>query len=388
MHKDVAPADKKVLLAMTDSSYDEMALNFYLTSLKPLQIDNYLFLGADWAACQLLLRHGVACFVYSTNVNKTSSSTYGTIAFNRKVNIKLNMILLALELEYHTISTDVDVFMMKNPFGYFNKSKYSDMELSWDESEYNSGFLFVRPSLASRLLYRIAIAIMIDNRESFSDQHALNIAIRGLRSLRINHMWLVDRDGYYSSPTALYLVYENNLHISSEGTTEWNIQKDALSNALRISMILNRTLILPTFTFRMRASPMNSLFRIDRMDAAFGDRYREHTFLTHYMVPASVNASLSKSLLIKTDRTGLAQKTCITRHFGRGLAETFTPANKTSGATSREIRQWFAKRTESVLRFGCLYGVFDGFVSEDTSLGLYVNKLLKEGLVYANYNQK
>ena len=51
-----------ILLAMVDTSFVKLAINFYKTSLQPFQIENYLLVGISGRACALLSEEGLPCF--------------------------------------------------------------------------------------------------------------------------------------------------------------------------------------------------------------------------------------------------------------------------------------------------------------------------------------
>jgi len=52
-----AGSDRSIILSVFDTSYAAMAFNLYVTSFVKFNITNYLFIGADPAACQLLQRY-------------------------------------------------------------------------------------------------------------------------------------------------------------------------------------------------------------------------------------------------------------------------------------------------------------------------------------------
>ena len=97
--------------------------------------------------------------------------------------------------------------------------------------------------------------------------------------------WNLDINGYYSDVNAKYVTY----HDKSRGRF-FNDGKRALSNALAIAQILNRTLILPKFQDTKGGfCPLHCYVKIRNFDNNFD--YRESEFLTHPLVPADIRKS-------------------------------------------------------------------------------------------------
>lgn len=430
-----ASPDRVVLVAMTDTSFADMALNFYLFSIQPHGITNYLFLGVDQDACRTLHDHGVACYVYSRHTNASSSSAYGSFAFIEKVNVRPRMILDALRLNYTVLSSDVDIAMVKNPFPYL-QCRECDMELSWDFIGYNSGFAFIHPTNTSKLLYENSITISAKDKH-IHDQHSLNMAIKDLNTknptsvhinkllsnvfqngwgyfeapgrhfagikpcsacvtihnnwirtkeakiyrFKENHMWVLDTDMYYSDPGGRYMTYSNT-PLGGNSSATWSEQKATLANALAISILLNRTLILPVFHCGELFCPLNSLFHMVKFDKTFSSLYREHSFLTHPLVPDIIKNSNSSIITINTNITSLPLYAKINNDD-----VIFTPAKPEEGATSQEVRNWFSNRPEAVLCFGSLYGAFGHFDKNHAELAMQVQEMLLKGLVPGDYRQ-
>jgi len=111
-----------------------------------------------------------------------------------------------------------------------------------------------------------------------------------------NHLWMYDKDGYYSDSNRKYITYNNPIDFSKK-TSEY--ERKALENALSISRITNRTLILPKFHCKnFKECSLNFKFSLEAFDSVFQNMYREHTFLTHPKVPQRVKDSRSQLLLI------------------------------------------------------------------------------------------
>jgi len=187
----------------------------------------------------------------------------------------------------------------------------ADIAALWDYDTFNAGFIVVRPSPLTRLVYQMTQEI--SNRTHLTDQRALNEAIRimqihtGERVLRVNAldktrflngylyfwkyarklgevcdgnkrpnkpalcplvvhnnyitgkqakiyrfrehlMWNYDgADRYYTSETRKYLTYTNPKPTTNFTREVMERQMSALKTALAIGHLLNRVVILPIF---------------------------------------------------------------------------------------------------------------------------------------------
>jgi len=110
-----ADADRYIILVMTDEAFMDMAINFYEASLRAHDVDNFLFVGVGRNTCDRLLRCLIPCFYYADDLSAGKASDYGQRAFNRKVNIRNDMILEALTANFTVIHSDTDVAFLANP---------------------------------------------------------------------------------------------------------------------------------------------------------------------------------------------------------------------------------------------------------------------------------
>ena len=167
-------------------------------------------------------------------------------------------------------------------------------------------------------------------------------------------MWMNDGTGYYSDAQHKYLKYENPI-MSPASKKQGQLEIRALVNAFAIGEILNRTVILPTFTCGKNTSlgcPLNSLFSVQDFDRAVGDGYREHVFLKHPKVPQTVKSSVSPMYYINYNLKNQ-------KHIDS--SNTIFLCKKES-ITDRDIMTWFeAENDYSVLRFHALYFSFSHF---------------------------
>jgi len=110
-----ADADRFIILAMTDEGFIDMAINFYETSLRAHHINNFLFVGVGERTCEILTSISIPCFHYADDPSAHKASVYGAIAFDRKMRIRTDMMLAALEANYTVLHCDTDVFFFTNP---------------------------------------------------------------------------------------------------------------------------------------------------------------------------------------------------------------------------------------------------------------------------------
>jgi hypothetical protein len=205
---------------------------------------------------------------------------------------------------------------------------------------------------------------------------------------REHHMWMVDRDEYYSSVTENYLTFDLPYALSENNKTR-ALERATLATALAIGQALNRTVILPKFhCFKgtaVKLCPLNDIMMLTSFDAQFAGKYREHTFLTHPKVPQSVKDSLSPYYRIKTESAPQFSAVAEARDGTYDNPTILQPFDTKSGATSDEIRQWFGSAKHRVIRFHSLYGAFAKFSSPIENEQFMVT--VSEGIVDGNYRQ-
>lgn len=158
-----ASADGFVILAMVDAAFADMAMNMYETSFRPHGIENFLFVGTGTRGCVVLARHSLPCFRYADNEDTETASRYGTPAFIRKMNFRTDMILDALDAGFTVLHTDLDVVFLRNPVPELTVTNLSaaDMAVLWDSGTFNAGFLVIRPTAFSRMIYERMKAITL-----------------------------------------------------------------------------------------------------------------------------------------------------------------------------------------------------------------------------------
>jgi len=120
-----ASRDRYIVLAMADESFADMAINLYEASFLRNNISNYLFVGVGNSTCEVLARQSVACFHYVNDPDAHRASRFGTLDFVRKMNIRTDIVLEALEANYTVLHTDVDIYFMSSPVNEIRVKSFS-----------------------------------------------------------------------------------------------------------------------------------------------------------------------------------------------------------------------------------------------------------------------
>ena len=140
--------DGVVFLILTDFGYLDQSLNQYITSIKRLQIHNFLYVSMDRATSETLESHNIAQFLFCQDKDGHMSSTYGTQGYRRKTHMKTTIILEALKLGFTVFIVDVDIVFLKNPLPFLTCPD-CDIQIQNDLKEGNSGFYLARPTTAA-----------------------------------------------------------------------------------------------------------------------------------------------------------------------------------------------------------------------------------------------
>ncbi len=433
-----ADATKTVIVSIVDAGYLDMALNFLEESIDKFHFKNFFPVCLDNVSKSAMETAGYDCLLYRFGTKSDGkASDFGTDGYFWKTNVKTWITLEVLRLGYNVLFTDIDIVLFKKPFPYLNCST-CDIVVQMDREMYNSGFVYVRATDASRAVYEDAWQRYLRYHKSH-DQAYFNSALRyavskgdisvkelprnlfvcgvyyfqndfrnfnnqpecpdcvmvhnnyiGSTEAKIyrfkeNLMWVLDRNGYYSSRTAQYLLYENPYDFSADTIEQ---ERKALVNALMLGKLTQRIVILPSFRCcsckqhscehpRHRCS-LISILNAKAFDEQFGNLYREHSFLEHPKVPAEVKTSLSPVIKLKTNNIG--------RHSdvsGLVLDKKFTASRHETHSLQtiqdvENISQTF--KSFSVLRFHSLYGEFAWGPSKDI-------ENIENGLRCSDYEQ-
>ena len=428
----VASPRKEVLLTLIDTGFLPMVVNFFLTSIKPLGITNYLILTMNPRTCGQLEKFPINCFQYRNFTQKEGhTSEFGSKDFLAKMNIRTDMILEALHAGFSVLHSDVDMLFFKDPFASIPcPQETCDMAVLWDAVVYNAGFLFINPTNTSKRVYQ-SMTMLARKNPGMDDQLQLNkiieqellnednnaniiklppkqfkcgksyyedpkryfadtmspcnecivahnnwIVSMEAKVYRVKelHQWVNDEGGYYTNTTLKYLTYQNPITKA--------IRKDeieALQSALQVASILNRTVILPRFHQKQGEVPLISFLRLSNFDKQF--QYRESSFLTHPLVPDIIKQSVFGPVLIKCHASKYLLASV-------NISQTIIQYESSSanGMNETEVLQKFGHITHSVLSFHSMYGAFSGF-SDETQNRIWTQKF-KKGLIPAMYRQK
>ncbi|CAD5124011.1 unnamed protein product [Dimorphilus gyrociliatus] len=339
-----------VVISATDLGYIDLAVNFYLSSIKRHKISNFLFICLHPEACRVLRQFSdrVETFYGGIVESADRPSNFFSREFNEKTHAKLKWVITALKMGYNVLLSDVDIHYFKNPLGtLYSHLRKCDIQIQWDRDElemkYNSGFYFLKASHLTVELLRRAIWLAEHDNFTQSDQYYLNTAIRysvskfGLKLCELDkstfpcgsvyfhegqrefyddspckdcviahnnwiisaaskryrareHLfWNVDiPSGYYSAKGRKYLTYDQ------QRTPSKNKQLRNLKRALCLAEKLNRLVVLPKFFCleqKVRLCNLLSIVNQTNMDAfelVYGKFYREYSFLNNKLVPNEI----------------------------------------------------------------------------------------------------
>ena len=406
----VASPRKEVLLALIDTGFLQMVVNFFLTSIKPLGITNYLILTMDPQTCGQLEKYSINCFQYRNfTQNGGHASEYGSKDFLAKMNIRTDMILEALHAGFSVLHSDVDMMFFKDPFACIPcPHETCDMAVLWDAEVYNAGFLFISPTNTSKRVYQ-SMKMLARKNPGMDDQVQLNKIIKQeLSNKKSNshisplptkqfkcgkyyyedpkryfadtmspcdectvahnnwivsmeakvyrakelHQWVYDESGYYTDTAPKYMTYQNPVTKASRKD-----EIEALQSALQVASILNRTVILPRFHQNQGEVPLISLVRVSKFDKQF--QYRESSFLTHPLVPDVVKQSVFGPVLIKSR---VSKHILASVNVSQAVIQYESSLAK--GMNETEVEQKFGHITHSVLSFHSMYGAFSGLLDQ------------------------
>ena len=349
--QDVSYKNRTVLLSLVDEGFVTMAINFYLTSIKPHKIENYLILTMHNETCRKLAVYKINCFKYRDCPGGHKSDEVGTPQFIEKMNVRTDMMIEALQAGISVLHSDTDVIFMKSPFYHIPcKVGQCDLAALKDYYHFNAGFLYANPSALSvytsmkelslkdptmndqvqlnrvigprienktirfvalseaqfqsgKLFYADGRRVYADSMKACSQCVVVhNNWIVGLENkiyrAKELHQWLVNYNRYYTNTTRKYITYNNTKPYTKKN------QIMALQSALAAGRVLNRTVILPKiYCNETIECGLNSLARMKTFDPVFSGKYREHSFLTHPLVPSAVKKSVKKTSVKQKELT-------------------------------------------------------------------------------------
>ena len=433
-----ANKDNIIILASVDSSFVDLAVNFYETSFRRFNISNFLYICSDSKAVAMLAEAGIDCYLYPQDTKNDQATEYGSKSFILKMRVKMKMVTAALMLGFTTVLSDVDLVFLHDPTPKF----YIDSDVSFMSDVYNDncGFYIARPSNATIELHKRTLTSVMTRM--IADQDAMAAAIssmvgsKTLKKKSLNKkefacgliyfedekrmflmdkpcndstcktdvvhnnwivskaakiyrfkemgMWMYDYKKYYSSSSRKYLQYSNALDFGMKSKER---ERAALKTAMTVAKLLNRTLIFPKFHCygcKSKACKIgtdhcsfNAHFHVRSFDASFENRYREYVFLKHPMVPGTVKKSVSNEVYVASkDMYG---KLNIPKNIS-----IFNTTDYDKGTVSaQDIIKWFGKGPISQFSILKLHSMYFNVDFNDTVW----NDSLEKSLKWSDYRQ-
>ncbi len=400
--------EKLIILALVDSGFLDMAANYYITSIHKHHLQNcFLFIALDSSVCQQLQKSlqtlgRVPCFRYDDDPDAATASMYGSNDFQRKTNSRNTVILEALKLGYTVLNTDVDLYFVSNPLPEVistceRSGSGCDVAPILDKTDWNPGFIYVRPTNLSVAMYSDMVARF--QRVQKDSQHILNDVIRDMKEKKLglnlagldankfvcgksffgyfanptpkkdinvsNHlvihnnwivgkdlkiirfkemgMWHFDEGRYYTDKYRKYLKLGNPTEMP--GITKAlnsSLQWMAIRNAVAVASLLSRALIFPPVYNNGLEYSMASFLTGNRIQLLDNFDVREDIFLDHPLVPEEIKSSLSQPSVI-ANRLAPADGDTLA-----GVA-IHTPRDLDAGPTVEEIDTWYGREDANVL---------------------------------------
>jgi Nucleotide-diphospho-sugar transferase len=136
-----ASEDKFIIITIVDEPVVDMAVNFYKTSYKPYDFQNFLFVGFGAQTCIKLSAESLPCYHYTSFNGTVAASLFNSVDFLRKMVERNIVIWKALKAGFTVLLADLDIVFLQNPvpdlkvmlahmsrlygsFAYFHKGFY------------------------------------------------------------------------------------------------------------------------------------------------------------------------------------------------------------------------------------------------------------------------
>ena len=387
--KPLAKQGQRIAVTFSDVSFLDMAFNMHL-SLRRVSGINLITAAFSEGTCNIYRKLGMYCLVYFKSDFWSELSDLSSERYKEKVNLRYMLMHDLMHLGYNVMLIDADIFFLQDPTNLLPKD-----DNSWDMAgiqvgrDINGGLTFInsKPKAKQFIKSVCYFSKVTPNHEQYAmrvileKQNFQNVT-NGLRLLKIprdhvlflcffpdstnghfdgdrsnkvlahttcvstleakihafkeSNMWLNDRNGYYSNGRRKYLTYVNNFPERLPQKTLWQKEKLSLRNAMLLSDILNRTLIMPGFQCITRQNKTCHCALqakiVMRCFVKVFSNFREHVFLSHSLVPETVK--MSQSSIYST------------------LSKPSASNKNTKSALSidvRNIKSWYGNMRESVL---------------------------------------
>ena len=360
--KTKSDGNRTIIISLVDVSFVDMAINFYETSFKKHNIQNYIFLCAHQKATEKLLSQSINAISAWNDDHGETPSCYGSAHFYKKNIYKTVAATLALKMGYNVVVMDIDIILFRNPFLHLTCND-CDMIFSTEGNTkiLNAG-LYVGISTKETIkMHEKVVQLVINSHFLDNEQDTFNKLLRLSKTIKLKKLdhslfqngrsyfelgkrmfagdnpcttcisvhnnyikshshkvyrfkehllWTYDEDNYYSSNDEKYILYENKFYLGERETML--AEEMALQNAFLLGYLLNRTVILPRFfcylcakeiIYNNKEVPLcaaNIHFNIDAMVAKLKNKFKESTFLSHPKVSNFLKHSVSEVLLFNT----------------------------------------------------------------------------------------
>ena len=154
----VADSNKRVILAMVDTGYVDMAVNFYETSIRPFNLTQLLYVSVVARACEELRAYNLPCFTF-LNDSHTEDSNYMSKAFLGKMNVRTNFIYQALQWGYSILQVDIDLIFLRDPLPMFTCDKCAIESMQDGIKNYiNCGYVLLKARPETVNVYKQMVA--------------------------------------------------------------------------------------------------------------------------------------------------------------------------------------------------------------------------------------
>ena len=193
--------NNSIMLMCTDSGYINMFLNtYYVCNLQ--QYSNLIVTCLD-KLCYNKLKNmniNVALVNAETDrlVDTSAASSFGSQAFQNKVQWKLIMLLQAVNQNVRVLYIDSDIILFKDPFPVLNSYTGYDV-LAQRDAAVCTGFMYLFPTLLTKQLLAKTIE-MRPKMNKADDQTAFNVVVHRNPSIKL----LLLPDSIFSSGAVFF----------------------------------------------------------------------------------------------------------------------------------------------------------------------------------------
>ena len=178
--------NNSIMLMYTDSGYINMFMNsYYVCNLK--QYKNLIVTCFDKPCYNQLKKMNISVALVNAErdslVDTSAASSFGSPAFQNKVQWKLVMLLQAINQNVRVLYLDSDIILFKDPFPVLNSYTGYDVLAQRDET-ICAGFMYLLPTRMTKQMLRKAIEIR-PKLEKADDQKAINTVVENNTSIKV-----------------------------------------------------------------------------------------------------------------------------------------------------------------------------------------------------------